>query len=740
MSIKTIYKRIALVVVATLGAGVLSVAPASAADAYTSAATTGTHYATVGTPITTTVTIAGDGGSVLTGGTVTATMTAAPTGSTAAASWSSTGIEAPFAAGGNANNSHPVTYATNVATIAADPDGTGVGHTTAKIMGTLSFTPAVAGTYTITLTLDAAFGAGNEVNGTITVYAAGLAYSLGDGAAVTPATSGNGIAGPANTVTVNATTNASGTRALVTVSGAGATINSNAGSAVAAGVTSTIVAAGTNAAIIINTPQAGTVTVSQFYESGNGTGIFAATASKTATITVRAAGITGLLSTSTVYMNTSTTDPTASSDATTTTTAPLAASTASNTPMANIKVTQLDGQVPPVAVPNTATKAVVYEISGAGALGTANNVRLGSYIAVAAGTAAANIANDNIVYIYPDGRTGVGTITVKVNGVLVATKTVKFHGAVASYTLVTKNAVLAVGSTSDTQVLTVQALDANGVAIPSHTVYVSSGTTTVATVDAASVTTSSAGVAADIGVNGVAKGSAVITVGNAAGTAATVSATATISVVAACVSSVALSFDKTSYLPGEKATLSITLKNADAALVGDQEYANLFATGGITASANLTTVMTAIAATTVSGVKTFTVYMPLAEGPVSVEGTLGTSVVTALQATKVSASTTVAKPVVPVVVPPVVYDNPTLSFVKSKGRIILSGTAVNGEGDIIIYVKKVGTTAWKERAKTLEVAAPGDFNGSIKAPKANVLMRVKQEGTGQFSNQIIVVK
>ena len=225
MSIKTIYKRIALVVVATLGAGVLSVAPASAADAYTSAATTGTHYATVGTPITTTVTIAGDGGSVLTGGTVTATMTAAPTGSTAAASWSSTGIEAPFAAGGNANNSHPVTYATNVATIAADPDGTGVGHTTAKIMGTLSFTPAVAGTYTITLTLDAAFGAGNEVNGTITVYAAGLAYSLGDGAAVTPATSGNGIAGPANTVTVNATTNASGTSALVTVSGAGATIN-----------------------------------------------------------------------------------------------------------------------------------------------------------------------------------------------------------------------------------------------------------------------------------------------------------------------------------------------------------------------------------------------------------------------------------------------------------------------------------------------------------------------------------
>jgi hypothetical protein len=103
-----------------------------------------------------------------------------------------------------------------------------------------------------------------------------------------------------------------------------------------------------------------------------------------------------------------------------------------------------------------------------------------------------------------------------------------------------------------------------------------------------------------------------------------------------------------------------------------------------------------------------------------------------------SATATVAAPVV--VVPPVVYDKPTLSFVKNAGRIILSGTAVDGEGDIIIYVKKVGTTAWKERAKTLEVAAPGDFNGSILAPKSNVLIRVKQEGTGLFSNQIIVVK
>jgi hypothetical protein len=103
-----------------------------------------------------------------------------------------------------------------------------------------------------------------------------------------------------------------------------------------------------------------------------------------------------------------------------------------------------------------------------------------------------------------------------------------------------------------------------------------------------------------------------------------------------------------------------------------------------------------------------------------------------------SATATVDAP--PVVVPPVVYDKPTLSFVKSGGRVFLSGTAVEGEGDIIIYTKRIGTTAWKERAKTLEVAAPGDFNGSIKALKNNVVIRVKQEGTGLFSNQVIVLK
>jgi hypothetical protein len=90
--------------------------------------------------------------------------------------------------------------------------------------------------------------------------------------------------------------------------------------------------------------------------------------------------------------------------------------------------------------------------------------------------------------------------------------------------------------------------------------------------------------------------------------------------------------------------------------------------------------------------------------------------------------------------PEVVYAAPTLTVTKSGTKIILDGTAVEGEGDIIVYIKRVGTTKWVEQAATIEVAAPGDYNGMRIAPKSNVLIRVKQEGTGKFSNQVVVLK
>ena len=182
MSTKTIYKRIAFVAVTALGAGVLSVAPASAAAGdFTSAADSATLYTSAGVAVTTPVSIDGtDDDSTLGASTVTATMTTKPTGSTAAATWNSTAIESPFAIAA-ASNKHLVTYDGNVATIAQDTDATGVDIVTGapKNVGTLSFTPDAAGKYVITLTQGGVLAAGTEANGTITIWASGANGTVG---------------------------------------------------------------------------------------------------------------------------------------------------------------------------------------------------------------------------------------------------------------------------------------------------------------------------------------------------------------------------------------------------------------------------------------------------------------------------------------------------------------------------------------------------------------------------------
>jgi protocatechuate 3,4-dioxygenase beta subunit len=88
----------------------------------------------------------------------------------------------------------------------------------------------------------------------------------------------------------------------------------------------------------------------------------------------------------------------------------------------------------------------------------------------------------------------------------------------------------------------------------------------------------------------------------------------------------------------------------------------------------------------------------------------------------------------------VIQDAPTLSVAKSTdgARIFLTGTCMADEGDIIVYVKTPGG-AWKELAKTAECFA-GEFDANRKMPKNSKLYRVKQEGTGLFSNQVLVRK
>jgi hypothetical protein len=178
---------------------------------------------------------------------------------------------------------------------------------------------------------------------------------------------------------------------------------------------------------------------------------------------------------------------------------------------------------------------------------------------------------------------------------------------------------------------------------------------------------------------------------------------------------------------------TVTVKAAGTALVEGPTLSKQFTTTD--ADGNI---MVGVVASQTPGAGTITITGTGAQLGAAVGAATGTTAGT--NGLTASAATVTVAVTVAAVVPEIVYDKPTLSFAKSDGRIILSGTAVDGEGDIIIYTKKIGTIAWKERAKTLEVAAPGDFNGSILALKSNVVIRVKQEGTGLFSNQIIVRK
>jgi hypothetical protein len=113
--------------------------------------------------------------------------------------------------------------------------------------------------------------------------------------------------------------------------------------------------------------------------------------------------------------------------------------------------------------------------------------------------------------------------------------------------------------------------------------------------------------------------------------------------------SVALEFNKTSYVPGEKATLKITVKDAAGATLPAATYTNLFATGGLVSSSSLTAVsstvlsntsvtsMANVAASTDTPLVTadpigqVTFFMPMSGGTVTITGKGGTSLPTSGQ-------------------------------------------------------------------------------------------------------------
>ena len=290
---------------------------------------------------------------------------------------------------------------------------------------------------------------------------------------------------------------------------------------------------------------------------------------------------------------------------------------------ATIKVTQLK------STGAAASESLTVSISGPGTLGCATTNAAGN----SAGRALTCQTASGIGYIhvYGDGTSGKATISIKgtTSGYTFPSKTVLFSGTtIAKLVAAAYNPVVSATGGSASSAVYVVAYDADGNQIYNPTVYVNSSNKAILS---DSYQSSSCGWSADdlatfCDVTPLAAGTADITFTNRASATATSPTTrvdsnaVSIRVGSTSPATMALSFDKSSYLPGEKATLTLTMKDAAGNIVagatGNGTYANVFATGGVVSSyafsaGSDTTTAIFVKPATTTGLKTWTLYMPL---------------------------------------------------------------------------------------------------------------------------------
>jgi hypothetical protein len=225
-------------------------------------------------------------------------------------------------------------------------------------------------------------------------------------------------------------------------------------------------------------------------------------------------------------------------------------------------------------------------------------------------------ANNQTIYIWPDGRSGVGTVVVKVDGVEALKRTVSFTGVASQLKLTVPTApatnpsksYLAVGGTMTISVLP---YDANNIKMDAVAVTATSETATVATVVAAAT-------AGDVTVTGVAVGKTNITIKN--GTLGTLIVPVEVTLKTG---KAVLTLDKTSAQPGEKVTWTITATDANGRPVADGTSYALFSS--ITANMSITGLPTG-SETLTGGVSTGSFFAPTSgSGTLQITATHGTA-------------------------------------------------------------------------------------------------------------------
>jgi len=180
--------------------------------------------------------------------------------------------------------------------------------------------------------------------------------------------------------------------------------------------------------------------------------------------------------------------------------------------------------------------------------------------------------------------------------------------------------VIAVGANTTT--IKAVAKDASGVTVGAGTLNAFSSN--VATVSDSGTAATIVNGEAVFTITGVKAGGVAITVKSGTISSAPVSIR-----VESAAATVKLAFDKDTYLPGEAATIKVTVLDAAGLPVSGKTHSALFATGGITSTyafGSGSDVLTATSVTTdTDTVKSYKVFMPLTENTVTISATGGTS-------------------------------------------------------------------------------------------------------------------
>jgi hypothetical protein len=322
------------------------------------------------------------------------------------------------------------------------------------------------------------------------------------------------------------------------------------------------------------------------------------------TVIVRAADLTPAASTTTSILN-------AGEVTTATADASVFATKATSSDAAAVIVV-----TPKNAAGGAATESILATVSGTGMIGYGANATtmtaLGRSVVIPTG---------NYIGVFADGTAGVSTITLTtLTGTVLATEQVTFYGDIATIVATPVKSVISVGANTTT--VKAVAKDASGVTVGAGTLNAFSSDVSVV---------SDSGTAASIvngeavfTITGVKAGGVALTVRSG-----TISSNPVATRVEAAAATVKLSFDKATYLPGEAATITVQVLDAAGLPVSGKTHASLFATGGITSNYAFgagSDVLTATSITTdTETVKSYKVFMPLAENTVTVTATGGSS-------------------------------------------------------------------------------------------------------------------